>query len=184
MLSFLPQGVEIELIFALRVAVSEILANFLNCNIWAWNFDIGKSYRRCMYTLFLLQKLSLLLVYGQRFPRYLAVFQNCPIWAWNVVLGKIPEVAHIVSLYPRGWKIKLIFALRAAIFEIEQFKLQYNTARMLCPISYWRTVVSTREKLWRKQLINMMKTGPCCVLLYACASYATNRIIKITCSKS
>ncbi len=32
---FLPQGVEIELIFALRAAVSEIWAHFQNCHIWA-----------------------------------------------------------------------------------------------------------------------------------------------------
>ncbi len=32
---FLPQGIEIELIFALRAAVSELRANFQNCHIWA-----------------------------------------------------------------------------------------------------------------------------------------------------
>ena len=32
---FLPQGVEIELIFALQAVVSEIQANFQNCHIWA-----------------------------------------------------------------------------------------------------------------------------------------------------
>ena len=31
-----PEGVEIELIFALRTVVSEILAYFQNCHIWAW----------------------------------------------------------------------------------------------------------------------------------------------------
>ncbi len=31
----LPQGVEIELIFALQAAVSKIRANFLTCHIWA-----------------------------------------------------------------------------------------------------------------------------------------------------
>ncbi len=35
--SFYPQGVEIELIFAVRAAVSEIRANFQNCPTWAWN---------------------------------------------------------------------------------------------------------------------------------------------------
>ncbi len=34
---FLPQGVESELVFALRATVSEIRANFQNCYIWAWN---------------------------------------------------------------------------------------------------------------------------------------------------
>ena len=34
-LSFYPRGVEIELIFALRAAVSEIRADFENYHIWA-----------------------------------------------------------------------------------------------------------------------------------------------------
>ncbi len=32
---FLPQGVEIELIFALHAAVSELQADFQNCHLWA-----------------------------------------------------------------------------------------------------------------------------------------------------
>ncbi len=32
---FLPNGIEIELIFALRAAVSEIWADFQNYHIWA-----------------------------------------------------------------------------------------------------------------------------------------------------
>ncbi len=32
---FLPQGGKIELIFALRAAVSKIQANVQNCHIWA-----------------------------------------------------------------------------------------------------------------------------------------------------
>ena len=38
----LPQGVEIELTFALRAAASEILADFQNCHIWAWNLATVK----------------------------------------------------------------------------------------------------------------------------------------------
>ncbi len=34
---FLPQGVKIELIFALRAVISEIGADFQICHIWAWN---------------------------------------------------------------------------------------------------------------------------------------------------
>ncbi len=45
---FLPQGVEIELIFALRRAVSEVQAIFQNYHIWAWNWP---SFRSCIYTL-------------------------------------------------------------------------------------------------------------------------------------
>ena len=36
---FVPQRVKIELIFALREAVSKIQADFQNCHIWAWNSD-------------------------------------------------------------------------------------------------------------------------------------------------
>ncbi len=52
---FLPQGVEIELIFALRTAVSKIRANFQNCHLWVWNLAMGQSARNCKYTLFLPQ---------------------------------------------------------------------------------------------------------------------------------
>ncbi len=38
---FQPQGVGIELIFALCAAVSEIWADFQNCHIWARNLAIG-----------------------------------------------------------------------------------------------------------------------------------------------
>ena len=47
---FLPQKVEIELIFALRAAVSEIWAHFENCHIWAWNQEFAKSSRSCIFT--------------------------------------------------------------------------------------------------------------------------------------
>ncbi len=44
---FLHQGVEIELIFALRAAVSKIQENFQNCHIWAWNLASGQTSRSC-----------------------------------------------------------------------------------------------------------------------------------------
>ncbi len=43
-------GGEIELIFALRAAVSEIRADFKNYHIWAWNLDIGQSSGNCTYS--------------------------------------------------------------------------------------------------------------------------------------
>ncbi len=52
---FLHQGVEIELLFALWAAVSEIWAHFQTCHIWAWNLAIGQSSRSCTYTFFLPQ---------------------------------------------------------------------------------------------------------------------------------
>ncbi len=47
---FLPQGVEIELIFTLWAAVSEIRVDFQTCYIWAWNLASGQSSRSCTYT--------------------------------------------------------------------------------------------------------------------------------------
>ena len=48
-----PRG-QIELIFALRAAVSEIRADVRNCHMWAWNLAIDQSARSGTYTLFLL----------------------------------------------------------------------------------------------------------------------------------
>ena len=39
---FLPQGVEIELIFAPQAVVSEIRSNFQNCHIWAETWQMAK----------------------------------------------------------------------------------------------------------------------------------------------
>ena len=50
---FLTQRVEIELIFALQAAISEIRAAFRNCRIWTWNLEFEKSARSCTWTLFL-----------------------------------------------------------------------------------------------------------------------------------
>ena len=46
----LPQGVQIELIFALWAAVSDTQADFQNCHIWACHLAIGQSARCCTYT--------------------------------------------------------------------------------------------------------------------------------------
>ncbi len=96
-----PRG-EIELIFALRAAVSDTQANFQNGNIWAWNLAIGQTPRSCAHSpfsphggeielIFYLSRLelSLFLLYGQRFLRYwLFFFKIANIWAWNFVIGK------------------------------------------------------------------------------------------------
>ncbi len=49
--SISTSGVEIELIFTLWAAVSQIYADFQNCHIWAWNFVIGQNARSRIYTL-------------------------------------------------------------------------------------------------------------------------------------
>ncbi len=49
---FLSQDVEIEHIFTVWAAVSEIMADFQNCHIWPWNLTIGQNSRSCTYILF------------------------------------------------------------------------------------------------------------------------------------
>ncbi len=82
MLPFYSRGVEIELIFTLGTAVSEIRADLLH-----------------IYTLFLPtgSKLSLFLLYGQRFPRHGPNFKIAIIGHETWPLAKVPEYAHVPS---------------------------------------------------------------------------------------
>ena len=119
---YIPQSVEIELIFAIRAAVSEIRADLLNCHIWPLNLAIDKGSRSCTYTLFLPQvsKLGLFSLYRQRIPRYEQPdFQNYRIWAWNLASTKTSRSCTYTLFFPWGVEIELIFALRAAISEIQ-----------------------------------------------------------------
>ncbi len=88
---FLIQGVEIERIFALWAAVSEIMANFQYCHIWPLNLAIGQNFRSGTCTLFLTQgvEIELILALWAVVSEILNDFQNFHIWAG------IPEVAHI-----------------------------------------------------------------------------------------
>ncbi len=65
-LLFTPDGVEIEVLFALRAAVSEKWANFLNCHIWAWNLACGQNSRSCTSNLFLPQGFEIKLIFDLR----------------------------------------------------------------------------------------------------------------------
>ncbi len=67
---FLPQGVEIELIFTLRAAVSEIQADFQHCHIWTWNLAIGQSSSSCTYNFFLPQGVEIELIFALRAAIY------------------------------------------------------------------------------------------------------------------
>ncbi len=54
-------------------------------------------------------KLSLFLLYGQRFPRYGPIFK-IPIFGhetWQV--AKVTGVAHVHSFYPKGLKLRLFY---------------------------------------------------------------------------
>ena len=85
MVKNVSHGVEIELIFALWAAVSEIQ----NCHIWAWNLAFGQSSRSCTYTLFLPQggEIDLIFTLRAAVSEIWADFQNCHIWAWNLGIG-------------------------------------------------------------------------------------------------
>ncbi len=117
-ISFLPQGVEIELSFALRAAVSKIQANFQNSHIWAWNLASGQSSRSCTYTLFLHQGVEIELIFAlwAAVSEIQANFQNCHIWAWNLAIGQSSRSCTYTLFLPV--EIELIFALRAAVSEI------------------------------------------------------------------
>ena len=57
----------------------------------------------------------------------LAVFKNCLIWAWTGPLTRVPEVAHILSFYPRGskWSLFSLYGYSSSrygmIFKISKF---------------------------------------------------------------
>ncbi len=71
-------------------------------------------------------KLSLFSLYGQPLARYESIVITS-IFGHEICNFKAgPNVAYVLPLYPPaggggGGQIKLIFALRAAVFEIEQF---------------------------------------------------------------
>ncbi len=103
---FLPLGVDTELVFALRVAVSEIWLDFRNCHIWAWNLVIGQSARGCtIYFLSILgvQNWPYFRSTGSRF-RYMGRFSKLP--HLGMKLGKWPKFQklHIyLQSILRGW---------------------------------------------------------------------------------
>ncbi len=110
---FLPQGVEIKLIFALQAAIFEIRTDFPNFHIWAWNqiwrqdsfYPIGS-------------KLSLFFTLWAAVSEIRTDFQNCHIWAWNLAIG---QSCTYIFFLPQGVGIELIFALRAAVSDTGQF---------------------------------------------------------------
>ncbi len=129
---FLPQRVEIELIFALRPAVSEIQGDFRNWHIEAWNLATGKSSRSCtyQYALFLPQGVKIKLIFTLRaaFSEIQADFQKCHILhesfdhKWqkfeklHILLFSTPKCqswAYIRSsssgFWHRGWYSKLSY---------------------------------------------------------------------------
>ncbi len=52
-------------------------------------------------------KLSLFLLYRQRFPRYRPIFKIAIFGHETWQVAKVPEVAHMFCFYPRGSKLSL-----------------------------------------------------------------------------
>ncbi len=119
---FLPQVVEIEVIFALQAPASKIQwANFEKCHIWAWNIVTDKSARNCTSTLFLSQgvEIGFLFTLQAAASKIRVDFQNCHIWAWHFTIGQSSRSCTYTLFLPQEVKIELIFTLRAAVSEIQ-----------------------------------------------------------------
>ncbi len=66
--------------------------------------------KSCTYTLFPAQggvKFRLFLLYGERFPRYGPIFKIAIFGHETWQVAKVPEVAHMLSFYPKGLKLSL-----------------------------------------------------------------------------
>ena len=114
------EGVEIELIFPLRSAISDIQVDFQNCYIWARKLVTDKRSRNCAHTLFLPHGVEIGLIFPlcERVSEIQADFLNCHIWAWNLAIGHSSRSCTYTVSLPHGVEIKLIFALRTAVSEI------------------------------------------------------------------
>ncbi len=102
-LSLVPKGVEIELIFALRTVVSEVMANFQNSHIWAWNLAIGQKVpdaTQCTSTLFLPQ--------GVDKTRHWVYFRSMDSGFWHT--GRFSNLSYLgmkLGHWPKCQKLHL-----------------------------------------------------------------------------
>ena len=112
-------GVMIELIFALRGAVSKIQADFQNCHIWALNLAIGQSARSCTCTLSTPRGWNWAYFSSTGSGlRDMGLFSKLPYL--SVKLGNLPNLQklHIYSLLPQRTEIEITFNLQAVVWEI------------------------------------------------------------------
>ncbi len=101
-----------------RAAVSEILADFLNFHIWAWDLEFEETTQSCIRTLFLPRGVEIKLIFALRAPVFeiQADFQNFHyIWPCNLEFEARSQSCICTLFLPQGIKIKLYFALRAAV---------------------------------------------------------------------
>ncbi len=102
---------EIELIFTLLAAVSEKWSDFQNILILSWKLAIGKSSKSCKYTLFLPQKVEIVvLTLHAEVSEIRTDFQNCNIWAWNLSTNKSSRSCAYALFLPQAVEIERIFS--------------------------------------------------------------------------
>ncbi len=120
---FLPQGVEIKLIFALLAAIFKIRAYFQNFHIWAWNLEFEDRSQSCIYTLLKPQGVEIKPIFALRTPVFeiRANLQSFHIWALNLEFEERSQSCICTLFLSQGAQNELIFALRAIIIKIWQF---------------------------------------------------------------
>ncbi len=105
----------------LGAAVSEILSDFLNFHIWAWNLEFEETSQSCICTLsFYHRGNEIRLIFARRATVFeiRANFQNFHIWAWNLEFEERSQSCTCTLFLCERGEIKLIFALWAAVFKI------------------------------------------------------------------
>ena len=125
-----PDGVKIELIFALQAAVPETWADFQNSYIWVWNVATGQRSRSCTYIIFLHQGVEIELIVAlwevKKFLRYGRIFKIAIFGHETWPFAKVPEVAHMLSFYPRGRNWAYFCSTVSGFGDIDRFsKLPY-----------------------------------------------------------
>ena len=93
---FLTQGVQIELIFALRTAVSEIRPDFQSCHIGAWNLAISTPEGGGGV------EIELIFALWAAISSILADFQTCHIWTRKLTSRKSLTNCRYTPSTPTG----------------------------------------------------------------------------------
>ncbi len=119
-LSFYPNGVEIELIFALRAAVSKVRQIFKIAIFGHETWPLAKvpEFAHMLPSYHRGSKLGIFLLYEKQFLSCRPIFKIAIIAHETWQVAKVPEFANIPSFYPRVVEIESIFALWAAVSKI------------------------------------------------------------------
>ncbi len=97
------------------------MADFQNCHIWLWNLAIGQNSRSGTY----IYRYSLSNPGAQKWDHSHSAssgFRDTGRFSKFSYLGMNSEVTHILSFYPKGWKLSL-FSLYGQRFPRYIFKI-------------------------------------------------------------